>query len=300
MTVALKRTIIYSSKHFDKLRIPKHARPRPPREKAIPPDQITKQPIIMNMATIPGRQAFMLQNVQSLLPQCTVINVCLNGHKLVPPELVHPKINIIRTGDGFEMADRGALGKFYALNQPESATGYYLTVDDDIIYPHNYAQQMIKTIKYHDHKAMVGVHGLILEINDLPGAEPVDYREHRRLFVFNKELDRDTPVHTIGTATCAFHTSLTKMTWEDISCFPYSIDEQLARYNQRNKIPMLVTHRTGDWLRHNAPAAHIEPMNRRADVKNARSRRYWEGRPWELYKVGGGVFDTAKVLAGDV
>lgn len=251
--------------------------------------------VTVAMATIPERKEHMLAVVERLLPQCNRMCITLNRYTEVPRELhAWPKVTAVCAGPGQLLEDRMAVGKFYWM---DTVGGYYFTVDDDIIYPRDYIAHLTHKIERYERKAVVGVHGLILHLNGVvpETGEIPDYRKHRHLFVFKNGLRRDTPVHAIGTATFSCHTSTLKaagFSWRDIAERPYSIDEQLARYCQRKRIPMLVTSRPQHWLCHNSPAAHTLPLNKRAEIVEARNRRYYEQQKacgWKLYRWSGGV-----------
>ena len=93
--------------------------------------------ISVNIASIPERKEQLINTLKSLLKQSlkpTKINVCLNNYKEIPLE--HHLINYV-----FSDNSLGDAGKFMFKD-----SGYYLTCDDDLIYPFYYIENMVKAI----------------------------------------------------------------------------------------------------------------------------------------------------------
>jgi hypothetical protein len=93
--------------------------------------------------------------------------------------------------------ERGDAGKFATL-RPERA--FVLTIDDDIIYPIDYAQTLIDALERYDRRAAVGVTGAIL----LP--EIRSYYKSRSVYHCKSALSADAPCHILGTGTLAYYT----------------------------------------------------------------------------------------------
>ncbi len=147
------------------------------------------------LASFPPRQAALRQVVASLLDQVDRIYIDLNQYEEVPAFLKHPRITVKVGGE--DLRDNG---KFYFV--PDVQEGYVFTVDDDIVYPPDYVQALIRKIELYGRKAIVGLHGTIF-------ANPlVTYFADRTLLHFKHPLERDRIVDQLGTGTVAFHTSL--------------------------------------------------------------------------------------------
>ena len=95
------------------------------------------------MASIPEREHALEDSVASILPQCDQFNIYLNNWDVVPDFLNHKKINVFRSQD--ELGDLGDVGKFFCCDSWNDA--YIFTVDDKLLYPRNYAKQMIGKIE---------------------------------------------------------------------------------------------------------------------------------------------------------
>lgn len=102
--------------------------------------------ITANIASIPSREKELIKTIDSVINQVDKVNVCLNNYKHNP--YIHPKVNVI-----FEDNSLGDAGKFMFL---DNFDGYYLSCDDDIIYPPTYIIDMIPEI---DNYGIVSHHG---------------------------------------------------------------------------------------------------------------------------------------------
>jgi hypothetical protein len=145
--------------------------------------------------------------------------------------LNNSKIELYRSQD---LKDYGDAGKFYAAR---NFRGYYLSCDDDIVYPHNHVESMINSIEKYNKKAIVGYHGVI--INNLNFKS---YYSSRRVYHFNSELEKDTLVHILGTGILGFHTDNVKISIEE---FPIKnmADIWLGSKSQAENIPMVCVRR---------------------------------------------------------
>jgi hypothetical protein len=105
--------------------------------------------IIFNVATY-KRDRFLIETLKSVVNQADVVNVMLNSSGKIPlggdqfkNVVWWPTDNSI--GDGY---------KFYRL---EESDGYFFTIDDDLIYPPDYADMMIAGQKKYG--GIVTLHG---------------------------------------------------------------------------------------------------------------------------------------------
>ena len=117
--------------------------------------------IYYGMATYPARKKCLKEVIPNIVGQCTKLFVYLNKYTDIPKILIHPKIKVIMAKDYGECGD---IGKFHFVDQVD---GYYFTVDDDITYPPNYTQRMVNMIDSYKKKAVIGVHGCILNMNHM-------------------------------------------------------------------------------------------------------------------------------------
>jgi len=102
---------------------------------------------IVNISSF-GRIDSLEKTIQSIYNQCDEVNVCLNDKITeLPNFLLQPKINLTITDNS-----KGDAFKFLNL---ENSDGYYLTIDDDLIYPPNYVDYMISNCKKYNNKNII-------------------------------------------------------------------------------------------------------------------------------------------------
>ena len=162
---------------------------------------MTKDKITASMATIPSRAESLEGAVESLINQVDELIVYLNDWKAIPNFLMNKKIKLLN-GDNL-----GDTGKFYGL---QSVEGFILTVDDDLIYPTNYAEKMVEKINQYNRLAFICVHG-----NHVPKKSITSYYRDKKGIHFSKELMEDIRVDVPGTGTLAYHSSLYKSDMND-------------------------------------------------------------------------------------
>lgn len=159
--------------------------------------------IIYNVSSF-KRKNGLINTINSVLNQCDVINVFLNDYDEIPLEMYHEKINIFLTDNS-----KGDAYKFYELI---NSTGYYFTIDDDIIYPENYTEFMIENIEKYNRKKIITLHGRNFQSFPIQSY----YSKNADLYHFTNEIKKDVVVKFGGTGVMAFHTDLIK---ERISFF---------------------------------------------------------------------------------
>lgn len=186
--------------------------------------------VTFNMAAIPQRVHALEDSVKTILSQCDQLNIYLNEWKDIPGFLAHPKIRVLRSQE--EMGDLGDVGKFFCC---DSWKGYVFTVDDKILYPRTYVQDMIRSIEKYGRKAVVSCHGRNFHANKPSKSYYFDiaqafYCVYRQPEVF---------VHEIGTGVLAFHTDTVQVSLEWFPCINMT-DIWFSIEMQKRSIPMLI------------------------------------------------------------
>ena len=204
------------------------------------------------MATYPPRQKCLKETVPSLVNQCSRLFIYLNDYSSVPDFLAHPRIEAFC---GSKYPSCGDIGKFYMI---EHVDGYYFTVDDDIIYPSDYMKRMVNRIEFYQHRAVLGVHGCVLNMNHMH-----NYYRARNLTNYRNHLSMDRPVHVIGTGTAAFHTSTIKITLKQFP-IPNMADIWFALQGQKQKVPFILINRGGFWLKDSPSAPSTSSIYRKS------------------------------------
>lgn len=202
------------------------------------------EPVLASMASIPSRRATLEDSVRSLLLQCDRVRVFLNGYPDIPDVLNHPRVDIRRSQD---WDDRGDAGKMFWLEQDAATPGFRLTVDDDLIFPPDYAETMARKVAAWNNSAIYSMHGVLLR---QPFANYYEDSSRAATFHFARQLRADRRVHIGGTGALCLHSSAVNMSWSDFK-YCNSADLWLALYAQQNNIPILTPARPRFWIREN-------------------------------------------------
>lgn len=192
-------------------------------------------PIIAGMASIPQRQAALAQAVESILWQVDRLYVYLNDYDDVPSFLHSNKVTVFRSQDHGNLQDTG---KFFGLQY--HSRGIYLTLDDDIVYPTNYAAQMAESLDCIGFEGAVGVHGVYYPVapSSFMNRKVVRYRDA------NSWL---RPVSLLGTGTVAFSIEHFGITLEAFPA-PGMADVWFAVYAKLRRQPLFAVARSAGWL----------------------------------------------------
>lgn len=129
-----------------------------------------------NMATVPWRQDIVGDAVRSLESQVGAVQVVFGP--------VHGRSDDAR--------------KFHG-----HPTGYVLICDDDLRYPHDFAEHMVAAVDRYDRKALICIAGRVVN-----GKSTSYYRDQEwaTKYDWRKQLGRDMRVHIPITCAIAFHT----------------------------------------------------------------------------------------------
>lgn len=200
-----------------------------------------KDKITVSIASIMRRSGALRDVVKSLLNQCDTMNIYLHGYNEIPYFLLHDKINVMTDK---KYGDRGDADKFFLAAETD---GYCFTCDDDLIYPPDYVNTMIKKIEQYRRKCCVGVHGLLLK--DTPVTN--FYTDRYKAFHYNLNLNIDQPVHILGTGVMAYHSDTINISLDDFE-LPNMADIWFGLQAQKQKVGMIcISHRQG-WVK-NSP-----------------------------------------------
>lgn len=191
------------------------------------------------VATVPERVEALAIMVRGILPQVDRLTVYLDRWEgAVPRFLDDDRIEVVQTPEG-----RRDAGKFAGALSPEWR--YFLTLDDDIMYPPDYVQRMVQKLEQYP-DAVVGVHGSVLR-------HPVhSYMRDRDVYHFSSEVGADREVDVLGTGTMAFGRDVpVGMLGQNLvpGMTDVSVSVALARWKKKR----VLIERPGGWLLALAP-----------------------------------------------
>ena len=193
--------------------------------------------VIIGMAAVPRRLNRLPHVVASVIDQCDLLHIHINGPADVPAFLLdHPKISVSRSKENL-----GDAVKFLIANR--YSEGYFFSIDDDIIYPENYVDKMIETLSAHDGHAIACAFGLIFD-----SFLCVESFMHRTCtFGLGSEVPCERRVMLCGTGTFACELSVFRMTMANCP-YPNMADVWTSCKAAREGISIVCVEQKKDWL----------------------------------------------------
>ena len=186
------------------------------------------------------------------------------------------------------------IGKFKVADKIRD--GIVFTVDDDILYPPDYIEKMVKAVHCYQGKAIIGVHGCIL-----PTGPPVttwkQYLEQRRVHSFKRAVAVDLPVNVVGTGTMAYDASQFQFDWKSYLHQQRMVDIHVAVEAQMHGWPMITPARPADWM---VPIEHYngeriwDSVQTNEQMQQAIICRLGDVPHWRLNMVDGNGSITAR------
>ena len=198
-----------------------------------------KKKITASLTTILEREQALKDTVRSLLPQVDKLNVYLHGYTKKPSFLNNKKIEVAFS---LEYGDQGDIDKMAWVDEVK---GYHLICDDDLIYPPDYAKEMVKAIDRYGKKAIVSFHGSVLK--RLPIAR---YYRDRMVFPCLGEVKYDQQVSIIGTGTLGYHSSVGVNKIDLKGKFPNMLDIHFSIWARENGILLYALAHKEGWIKH--------------------------------------------------
>lgn len=149
--------------------------------------------VTANIATQPRRLNVLSVMLESIKGQFDKVRVCLNDFESVPTWLTEID-NVEAVIPSHDLTDNGKFLGLETLEKPE----YYLTLDDDIVYPKNYASKTVENIERFG--CIVTYHGRLLR-----GMNLHYYQNHQFYHCSWKQLD-NFEIDIVGTGVTGFDT----------------------------------------------------------------------------------------------
>ena len=194
--------------------------------------------VVACMASYPARYGSLRQAVASIAPQVDRLFLYANGTTEGLPDL--SGLGDVVVLDGREHAgDLSANGKVYPLRFLRDCL--VLTVDDDIVYPPDYAARMRAVLEACDLRCCACVHGSILP------PKVGWYYERTRMFAGPRALAATQLVSLAGSGTFAFHQATLRCAFEDF--LPQvMVDLRLSLAAREQGLPIWCVARPEGWL----------------------------------------------------
>lgn len=192
--------------------------------------------ITVKIASIPERISQLEVTIEHFLNKVNRIEIYLNNYPRIPSFLNHKKIGVFTSK---KYGDIGDIGKFYQIEQ---VYGYILTIDDDLIYPLDYVDSMIRKIDFYQKEVFICVHG-----NILPKQQLTSYYKDKLGVHFERKVEKDIRVDIPGTGTLGFHSDNIKIS-QQIFLSPNMTDIWLAAHAKQNNIPIISVERPENWV----------------------------------------------------
>jgi len=192
---------------------------------------------IVNVASF-NRIDSLLRTVDSIYDQCDELNIFLNDFNgELPSKFLDDKINIYFSDNRY-----GDALKFAKLEESE---GYYLTIDDDLIYPKNYVEYMVARCKEYSNQRVITLHGKNFSSFPIQSY----YKSHSEYYHCLLPMRKNVMVQFAGTGVLCFHTSLMKIPL-DFFKLPNMADIWVGKYCKENDIKIICITHPKDFLRY--------------------------------------------------
>ena len=204
--------------------------------------------IIFNIATVERRRDMffdVLRNLSKQTIKCDRINVAMSYSDMDNEIFYFLKNNF----DDFHIKIRPNMAceqKLFAIDKTD-ADSYFLTFDDDIIYPENYCERMLHGIQQYNHRNIVGFHGITFKSYPI-----TDYKKQKNVHCYYQNIPSDIDAKVIGTGAMGLHLSILKnagFSFDNIKQDANCIDATLARFCRDKGIRMIVLKHEAQWMK---------------------------------------------------
>jgi hypothetical protein len=208
---------------------------------------------IVNVASY-NRIDSLVKSLESIIDQCDIINVSLNSHDGDIPEILyHDKVNLMLSDNSL-----GDAMKFYTLDK---SNGYYLTIDDDLVYPPNYVEYMIAKCKEYGNTKVITLHGRNFNVFPIKSYYA---KASERYSCFN-HVGKNVSVQFGGTGVMCFHTDLIKLPIRYFK-YPNMADIWIGKHCYENKIDILCVRHESGYINYIPQRTTIYDVESRNDI----------------------------------
>ena len=192
---------------------------------------------VFSLASIPERYENLTHIIPDILAQADVLHIHWVGYK-TPVSNAWQDPNIIH----HTWAKAGSQIRFqpYALY----SNAYFFSIDDDILYPPNYAEKMIAAMQQYKNKVVCCLHGN--NINLVKRSQ--FYTKDRKNINFKNALGANRRILIPGTGTTCFYTPHMKINFQDYVEYNMS-DVYTGCFLAKQHIPVVAIQREAMWLK---------------------------------------------------
>lgn len=192
------------------------------------------------IATLKTREESFKQTIASIYPQVDRIYAVLNGYDEIPEWITELKKVVAIVG-------RNNLGDAAKFLFVDVCKGYYLTLDDDLVVPHDYTQKLRRAIDHYH--CVCTFHGKRFN-------KGVGTKNHRTDYLLLMQCLSNTPCDTMlhlgGTGVMGFHTRDFHPSIADFHT-PNMADIWLSAAAAKAGVPIMgISHHKG-WLKYIPP-----------------------------------------------
>jgi GR25 family glycosyltransferase involved in LPS biosynthesis len=199
--------------------------------------------IVATLATTPQRNFAMVDVILSVYPFVDQIRVFAHGHELSVdhPVFESSKVTVLFSADHDHQGD---LAKFFWIDSDRHLFKYHMALDDDILYPMEYAKTMLSILQNdYNNNVIIGVQGLKLRQPLLSYTDPPS----RTTMLFYRPQEFDVNSHLIGTGTVLYRFDKFGFKYDDMEFYNMA-DVWLAEKAQDFGLPRVSIKRRAFWI----------------------------------------------------
>ena len=190
--------------------------------------------ISLGMATIPPRKDTLERVLDSLVGQVDEVFLALNYGVIEPPKYLDNYDNV------FWWVNSQNLGDSQKFAMAHNVEGYYISADDDLIYPPDFVERLIQGIDKYD--GVCSFHG---RTYPRPFESFMKWDDNYRCL---GNVFTDQRADLLGTGCMGFHTSRLKVSISDFK-YPFMADCYLSLLAHQQNVPMWVLkHTSSDFI----------------------------------------------------
>lgn len=236
---------------------------------------------ILHMATFKPRYTGMIRRVKELINQCDMLRIYANGYTAIPQEL-QLYVDSGKLDFHHSDTDMGSQGKLYWLDV--DCNDYYLTVDDDIYYPKNYVDTLVKAYERYPN-CIVSMHGGVFCFNDngrIPAFRKL--KDIRKLYGYGNRLVEDKNAHLLGMG-CACTVPAKVGLDKSVITGPLHSgdDEDIAVWAQNKGVPLIIIKHPSHWMCEDNEVWPLQAMHRDRALQDLGEQKLRKCTQWKLY-----------------